>query len=965
MVHPITSWPSLSWPAPADGGAAKRLLERFADLGPAEAKLARSAPVAAMLQGLGGNSPYLADLVIREAASVRRILRLGPAAVVVAALAALAKIPPTAARARIASEVRAAKRVVALAVAVADIGGAWTLEQVTETLSTLAEATLGLVVAHLLRDAHDRDEIVLPDKNDPTFACGFVALGMGKLGAGELNYSSDIDLILLHDPDAGVYNGESPTGFYTRMARNLVTLMEARDADGYVFRTDLRLRPDPAATPPCIALPAAIAYYESMGQNWERAAMLKARPVAGDLALGAQFLGELRPFVWRRQRDFAAIADIGAMKRRIDVHRASAAAYNVKLGAGGIREIEFLTQTLQMVWGGHDPGLREPRTLPALKLLVKAGHLPRRTQAALERAYRFLRQVEHRLQMVADRQTHSLPETATGLADFACFMGFDSADAFETALRGHRVHVQNAYRALFGVADASEATVLNFAGSDEIPADTAAALTAMGFADPDKVAVTVRAWRAGRPRALRSARAQELMAQLLPAVLAALAGQSNPTGALARFDDFLTHLPAGVAILSLLQHYPDLLGRIAAVLGASPMLADHLTRHPAALEGLLAPRATPDYLPLLTAQLGDAELLEDSIVGIRTTVREEEFALAVATLEGRLDANDAGIARAALADAALGALLPAVLGDFARRFGKVRGGGLAVVLMGKAGGREMMAGSDLDLMLIYDHPDKTQNSTATSPARPLPSSQWFIRAVHSYIGALTAPDADGPMYAVDMRLRPSGNKGPVAVSLAGFERYHAVINAGEGAWTYERMALTRARVVAGPPALRRKIEAAIKAAIAGAGAPTKIRADAAAMRARLLRDLPPGGPWDVKLRAGGQLEVEFITQTLQLIHPALANPTTRVALQNLADAGVLAAPDAALLIRADRTWRSVQGLLRIVYGRNPPEPLSNAAAAALLAVVPAIDIPGLRATLEQLAADVRAAFVRIIGEPAA
>ena len=964
MVRAITSWPPLSWPAPADPGAGRRLLERFSDLGPAEARLARTAPVAAMLQCLGGNSPYLADLTIREAAAVRRILRLGPDAVVAEALTALAKIPPTAARIRIASAVRGAKRVVALAVAVADIGGTWTLEQVTETLSALAEATLGLVVAHLLRDAHDRGELTLPFKDDPQRASGFVALGMGKLGAGELNYSSDIDLILLHDPEAGVYNGDGPTGFYTRMARNLVTLMEARDADGYVFRTDLRLRPDPAATPPCIALPAAIAYYESTGQNWERAAMLKARPVAGDLALGAQFLNELRPFVWRRQRDFAAIADIGAMKRRIDVHRASATSYNVKLGAGGIREIEFLTQTLQMVWGGHDPGLREPRTLPALKLLVKAGHLPRLTQTALDKAYRFLRRVEHRLQMVADRQTHSLPETEAGLADFSRFVGFESAGAFAAVLRRHRAHVQNAYGALFGVADANAAAALDFAGTDDIQPETASALKAMGFADADKVVTTVRAWRAGRARALRSARAQELMAQLLPAVLAALARQSNPNAALARFDEFLTHLPAGVALLSLLQHYPDLLGRIAAILGASPMLADHLTRHPAALEGLLAPRATPDYLKLLTAQLGDAQMLQDSIVGIRTTVREEEFALAVATLEGRLDADAAGIARAALADAALGALLPPVLADFARRFGKVRGGGLAVVLMGKAGGREMMAGSDLDLMLIYDHPEKVQNSAASLPARSLPSSQWFIRAVHAYIAALTAPDADGPMYAVDMRLRPSGNKGPVAVSLAGFARYHAAINEGEGAWTYERMALTRARVVAGPPALRRKIEAAIRVAIDHAGAPAKIRADAAAMRARLLRDLPPSGPWDVKMRPGGQIEVEFITQALELIHPAVANPTTRVAVQNLADSGVLSAPDAALLVRADRTWRSVQGLLRIAYGRNPPEPLSTAAAAALLAVVPAIDMQALRATLEQLAADVRAAFVRIIGDPA-
>ena len=304
----------------------------------------------------------------------------------------------------------------------------------------------------------------------------------------------------------------------------------------------------------------------------------------------------------------------------------------------------------------------------------------------------------------------------------------------------------------------------------------------------------------------------------------------------------------------------------------------------------------------------------------------------------------------------------------------MRGGGLAVVLLGKAGGREMMAGSDLDLMLIYDHPAQAQTSTASAPARSLPVSQWFIRAVHSYIGAVTAPDADGPMYAVDMRLRPSGNKGPVAVSLTGFERYHAPDAPGDGAWTYERMALTRARVVAGPPALRRRVEAAIRTAIAGAGPAAKIRADAAAMRARLLRDLPPTGPWDVKLRAGGQIEVEFIAQTLQLIHavahPEIASPTTRVALARLGVAGKLPKRDVEHLIRADRVWRSVQGLLRIAYGRAPAADLSGAAANALLAAArdagaDAVDLPALRATLEALAADVRAAFIRHVGEPSA
>ncbi len=966
------------WPAPADPAAGERLVERYAELGRAEARLASQPAFAAMLRCLGGNAPYLADLAIREAGVLRALAQSGPDAVVDAAMATLGKLKPSAVRPRIAAGVRAAKRAVALAVAVADIGGLWRLQQVTAALSELAEATLRLCVSHLLRDGHAQGDLRLPHPAEPSRACGFTVLGMGKLGARELNYSSDIDLILLHDPDSGVYHGDEPTAFYTRLARNLVTLMEARDADGYVFRTDLRLRPDPAATPPCIAMPAAIVYYESMGQNWERAAMLKARPVAGDLALGEHFLREIRPFVWRRRRDFAAIADIAAMKRRIDLHKANGAVgllgYNVKLGQGGIREIEFLTQTLQLVWGGHDPGLRVSRTLDGMRLLVKAGHLPAATAKALKAAYAFLRQVEHRLQMVADRQTHTLPDSAAGLANFVTFMGYPSTDSFAAVLNAHRAAVQAGYHALFGVAAAEETGELDFSGTDDLAPETSAALQALGYRNPEAVGAAVRSWQAGRPRALRSQRAQELMAKLLPEVLQALARQAQPDAALARFDNFLTRLPGGVAILSLLQHHPDLIDRIAAVLGASPTLADHLARMPAALEGLLSPRETPDYARALKAQLDDAAGLEATITAILTTVREEEFALAVGTLEGRLDADSAGLARSALADAALTALLPAVLDDFARRFGRVRGGGLAVVLLGKAGGREMMAGSDLDLMLIYDHPAQAQTSTASAPARSLPVSQWFIRAVHSYIGAVTAPDADGPMYAVDMRLRPSGNKGPVAVSLTGFERYHAPDAPGDGAWTYERMALTRARVVAGPPALRRRVEAAIRTAIAGAGPAAKIRADAAAMRARLLRDLPPTGPWDVKLRAGGQIEVEFIAQTLQLIHavahPEIASPTTRVALARLGVAGKLPKRDVEHLIRADRVWRSVQGLLRIAYGRAPAADLSGAAANALLAAArdagaDAVDLPALRATLEALAADVRAAFIRHVGEPSA
>jgi glutamate-ammonia-ligase adenylyltransferase len=413
------------WPSPHDIGAADRLIERFAELGRTEARLAATPAVAALLRSLGGNSPYLADLAVREAASLRAIVTTGPGPVAETALRGIAAIAPATRRDRVAAAMRRAKRIVALATAVADIGGIWSLERVTATLSNLAEATLTLAMAHLLRAAHDAGELRLPDPKDPARGGGFTVLGMGKLGARELNYSSDVDLVLLYDPTAPIYTerseGHAMGGFTTRLARGLVSLMAARDADGYVFRTDLRLRPDPAVTPPAVALPAAITYYESMGQNWERAAMIKARPIAGDLALGATFLEAIRPFVWRRGLDFAAIADIHAMKRRIDEHKGGAlaaaadpvariAGHNVKLGEGGIREIEFLAQTLQLVWGGRDPSLRVPTTLGALRLLVRAGHVPRAAGRELAAAYRFLRRVEHRLQMTADRQIHELPQ---------------------------------------------------------------------------------------------------------------------------------------------------------------------------------------------------------------------------------------------------------------------------------------------------------------------------------------------------------------------------------------------------------------------------------------------------------------------------------------------------------------------------------------------------------------------------
>jgi glutamate-ammonia-ligase adenylyltransferase len=972
------------WNAPYDAAAADRLIERFSAIGKAEDELLQRPGALAMLRCLGGNSPYLAALALREPDSIVRLVTEGPDAACAHYLSSVSHVPPTSKRADVAAAMRRAKRTIALAAAIADVGGIWPLETVTGTLSDLAEATLRLAIRHLLRTAHDSGEIRLQDPGRPDLNCGFVALAMGKLGAAELNYSSDIDLILIYDGTAPVYAGgraaDSIGSFTSRLARDLITLMEARDADGYVFRTDLRLRPDPAATPPVVSLHAALTYYESLGQNWERAAMIKARPVAGDLPLGHRFLEAIRPFVWRRGLDFAAVADIHAMKRRIDVAKHTAlgkaddpvariAGHNVKLGEGGIREIEFLVQTLQMVWGGRDPTLRIRSTLPALTRLVETSHLEERACQQLATAYRFLRQVEHRLQMVNDRQTHTLPEKPTEMAHIACFMGYPDTAAFADAFLHQVAIVRANYRAVFEHVPELPGTQaigpeLDFRGDDPEPAATVAALHGLGYHDTKRIVITVRRWLNGRVRALRSTRAQDLITTMVPAILVALGRQANPDEAFSRFDRFISALPAGVQLMSLFQRNLLLLDRIAAVLGAAPMLAEHLARYPSALEGLLSSEDLIDSGRLLRERITGTASLEDVIQIVRRAVKERDFFLSVATLEGRMDADATGRQRSDLAEAALSVLVPRVLADCVRRYGRVQGGEVVVVAMGKAGGREMMAGSDLDLMFIYDHPAEVTESRG---ARSLPASQWFVRAVQACIAALTAPGPEGQMYALDMRLRPSGNKGPIAVSLEGFKRYHA-----QDAWTWERMALTRARVVAGPPGLRRRVNEAIEAAVRRTQEPAQIQTNATSMRTRMMRELRPHGPWDVKLRAGGLIDVEFIAQVQQLIHVSDArlrrNQTTHIALQRLAAAGVLTRTDAKLLIEAERLWRTIQGMLRITVGQVKAAELSPASSVPLLhaaadAGVPAVDTQELLHKSDLIAQQVRTLFERYVGKP--
>jgi len=892
-----------------------------------------------------GHSPYLSDLAQRDPQNLRVIAANGPDALCDQALSQLARLTPTLPRAELAAALRTQKRAVALAAAFADITGAWSLAEITGALSDLADGALRVAVAHLLRQAAARGHIRLPHPAAPDRGSGFTVLALGKLGARELNFSSDVDLILLYDPDA--QPDQAALGqTMTRLARDLIGLMSARDASGYVFRVDLRLRPDPASTPLAVALPAAYAYYESLGQTWERAALIKARPVAGDLALGRRFLDAIVPFIWRRHLDFAAIGDIHGMKRRMDAHRGTALGrdgpiaarvlgQDVKLGEGGIREVEFCAQTLQLVWGGRIPALRVPATLAALDAAEHSGHLPAATVSTLKDAYIFLRIVEHRLQMVADRQTHLLPAQLPELENFSRFLGYADATVFATVALAHMNAVHAVFEGMFAASQPK---------ADE-PTDSSQPQSAIAAG-----------WLAGRPRAFRTERGRALVVALLPAIEAAVARQTEPDAAMVRLDAFFHQLPAGVQILSMLAHNPALLDRLADVAGAAPWLADHLAEVPAALEGLAAPESfAADPAALLDTLLRDARGLDDALQIASRLVRAEEFAAAAGEFFGRIDADEAGRRRTALAEAVIGILLRRVLADHEGRYGRVRGGAMVVVALGKAGSGDMMAGSDLDLMLIYDHPADAESTGR----RALPASQYFARAAQAVIAALTVPTRHGPLYQVDMRLRPSGNKGPVAVSLASFETYHR-----ETAWTWERLALTRARIVAGPAALRRRVAAAIGAALRQNNG--RVRRDTAEMRARLLRDLPPRGAWDVRRRAGGLMEVEFVVQALMLEHarrPRVLAVRTRDGFANLARARVLPQEDADMLIAADRFWRTLQGLMRIALGRQVPACLPPPLLEKLLQATGAgSDEAALRARADEVAGNVRAAFVRHVGD---
>ncbi len=879
---------------------------------------------ASLLSFVFAHSPFLSDCAIAFPLEAARLCSEGPDPIWAEVLARLESTAPEGqSEAELIKSLRQERKRVALIAAAADITGHWSLLQITGVLSRFAELATDQALGFLLRSLHERGEWLLADPARPLLNCGYTVLGLGKLGARELNYSSDIDLIVLFDPERIDYRGRRGLqDAANRLTRDLIRLLEERTADGYVCRADLRLRPDPAAMPVAISFPAAMAYYESAGQNWERAAMIKARPVAGDKDLGAEFVQELRPFVWRKHLDFWAIQDIHSIKRQIHAQKGGGTVavegHNIKLGRGGIREIEFFAQTQQLIFGGRNPNLRQAQTMAALDALVAAGRTPPETAERLKDAYVFLRTLEHRLQMVADQQTHSLPKNAEGIAEIARFLRFDSEASFRQCVIEVLSCVEHHYAELFEEAPTLAGPGnLVFTGGEPEPS-TLETLSGMGFQDGARVFNLVRAWHHGRYRATRSERSRQILTELMPALLSALGQTREPDRALTKFDEFLSRLPAGVQLFSMLQQNPRLLELLAEVVGTAPALADQLSRRPGLLEYVLEGdvfASLPDVSALqaeLETMLQQARDYQDVLDIVRRWAGDRRFQVGAKVLRGDSAIEEIEHALSDVADVSISTLLPPTLEELSKAHGHFPGDGLAVVALGKLGARQMTPSSDVDLVFLYD---SAEGAGWSDGDKQLDPTVYFGRLSQRLITAITAQTGEGALYEVDARLRPSGNSGPIAVTLKSFRDYY-----DSDAWVWEHMALTRARPIAGAPAFCAQVAATIGDILRRPRDSTAVLEAARKMRERIEAEHPARSMWEVKYVRGGLYDLDFVAQSLQLVHahqhPEILAQSTAEALERLGEAKLIARTAAKELIKADRLYRQVQTYLRLTAGQH-------------------------------------------------
>ncbi len=900
-------------------------------------------------------SPYLFGLARRWPEMLRAILAEGPD--IRLEDIATRTIALTGGADDMRSPLRRLKAELHLLTAVTDLGGVWDLDQVTGALSRFADVASRAALSGVAEDLRQRGKLLTAADDTRGPIPGLFGLAMGKHGAFELNYSSDIDLSLFFDPDRlapVLAEGTEAQGLMNRVAQGVAALLSERTADGYVFRVDLRLRPDPSSTPPVVAVPMALDYYESVGQNWERAAFIKARAICGDFGAATEFLKEMVPFVWRRSLDYQAVLDIQSIKRQIHVHKTGegleAAGANLKLGRGGIREIEFYAQTQQLILGGRDPSLRSPRTVDALTALVAKGHLPAEVAAEMTEAYVELRGLEHRVQMLEDEQTHILPADPARRAAIGALAGQGDLAAFDAGVETLLLGVNQRYGALFEGEEelSSPFGSLVFTGVDNDP-ETLATLGRMGFSEPGGVADTIRSWHHGRIPATRSVRGRELFTSLAPRLLTALARTGAADAAFRRFSVFFAGLSAGVQVQALFLNQPELFERIVGVMAFAPRLARTLGRYPAALDSMLDARFETELgvntglFDQMADEAKEAGDFEGAMNAVRRLHREQAFRIGMQTLTGRIGPEAAGRGFTNLADAVMRTLSAAALRETERLGGAIPGA-VAVIALGKAGSGEMTAGSDLDLMTVYDAPADAMSATKTWSA-----DTFYVRFTQRLISALSAHTAEGGLYEVDMRLRPSGSKGPVSVPLSGFETYYQ----GE-AESWEFMALTRARVAwASDPGFGASVSAAIEAALRRPRPGVKVAADVRAMRDLMERERRAHGFWDLKLIPGGLVDAEFVGQFRQLQAAAKGQALSVSTLEQLAG-------DPALR----EAWALHQALAQLLAcafdDKGDPEGESDTFRMRLAQAAGESDFGALRKRLERVRKTARKAFEKAL-----
>lgn len=901
-------------------------------------------------------SPYLYNLARRWPDRLRAVLEDAPEVRLDGILAETAGLVGGADDLR--APLRRQKAELHLLSALADLGGVWDLDAVTAALSRFADVSAEAALRAVAHDQREQGKLVSAPDDPRGPIPGLFGLAMGKHGAFELNYSSDIDISLFWEPEAltgALAEGVEPQRFADRAAQAFAGLMQERTADGYVFRVDLRLRPDPSSTPPVVAAPMALDYYESVGQNWERAAFIKARSMLGDLAAGRDFLKALTPFIWRRSLDYPAILDIQSIKRQIHVHKTgegmSAAGANLKLGRGGIREIEFFAQTQQLILGGRDPGLRTPRTVEALSALRDAGHTDAGVCAELSSAYLDLRGLEHRVQMLDDEQIHTLPVEPARRAAVAALAGEADLAVFDAGIEALLVGVNRRYGELFEGEEALSSPYgsLVFTGVENDP-ETLATLARMGFGEPAGVADTIRSWHHGRIPATRSARGRELFTRLAPRLLTALADTGAADAAFRRFAVFFSGLSGGVQVQALFLAQPKLFELVVGVMAFAPRLARTLGRYPAALDSMLDARFArvldedSGVVAQMLAEAGTSPDFEGAMNVVRRIHREQMFRVGVQTLTGRVEAAAAGRAYTALADAVMAALAPAALTEAVRQGGVLSGGAVAVVALGKAGSREMTASSDLDLMTVYDAPDDI-----VSEGKGWAAGVFYSRFTQRLIAALSAHTAEGGLYEVDMRLRPGAAKGPVSLRLSAVQDYYA-----RDADTWEFMALTRARVVwTDAAAFGDRVTAALEAMLRHPRPGIDVAADVRRMRDLMARERPGQGDWDLKLAPGGQVDAEFVAQLRQLTAAAEGAPLTVSTLEALAGDPELA-----------EAWRLQQALNQVLSAafddRPNPEEEPEGLRTRLAEAAGLDDFRSLVTRLSAVRKQARATFERIL-----